>query len=297
MDKRRYLGIEAGGTKVLCAIADGKGTILADCRIDTTSPDKTFDQIAAFLARENASPETIAASGIASFGPLDLAKDSSTYGYLTTTPKLGWQGADVLGRLLSILPVPCAIDTDVNCAARGEGQRGAAIGLERFCYITVGTGIGVGIIGLADAAGTGHAEAGHVRLGRAAGDDFAGICPSHGDCIEGLACGPAMRARWGVAAEDLPQGHVGWAYEAHYIAALCISLTYIVRPQRIVIGGGVLERAGLLADIRTKFAALSNGYATDRWSRDPETYLAAPMLVSTSPGLVGALALAADLVR
>lgn len=293
MNDSLFAGIEAGGTKVLCAVANNRGEILMDVRIPTTTPDQTFAQVAAFFAAQEAKVGAIKGCGIASFGPLDLDQDSESYGHLTTTPKLGWKGVDMLGRLTAILPVPTLIDTDVNCAALAEGMSGAATGLERFCYMTVGTGIGVGIIDVGRATGgAGHPEVGHIRVARAPGDGFAGICPSHGDCVEGLACGPAMKARWHASAEDLPSDHVAWEYEAHYIASICLSLTYITRPQRIIIGGGVLERSSLYAGIRSAFVKLTAGYALDSWAKQVETYLSAPGLSQPSPGLVGALAMA-----
>lgn len=292
---RLLAGLEAGGTKVLCALSDLRGRIVRDVRIATTTPDETFSEIAAFF-RTLPDGSGIVGCGVASFGPLELDPASPRYGSVTDTPKSGWRGVALLDRLAAIMPVPTLIDTDVNCAALAEGREdGAAEGLERFCYITVGTGIGVGIVDRgAIRLGMAHAEAGHMRVGRAPGDTFDGICPLHSDCVEGLACGPAIAARWNMPAEALPANHTAWAHEAWYIAALCANLTYTLRPQRIVIGGGVLGHAALYNQVRRAFVDLTAGYALDRWSSNPATYLAAPAFVDPSPGLVGALMLAAE---
>lgn len=298
MTEALITGIEAGGTKILCAVARKGGGLLEQVRIATRNPDDTLAEIARFYAQARDRHGAIEAAGIASFGPIDLDRASSTYGFLTGTPKAGWSGVDIRSRIATIVQAPTAIDTDVNCAAIAEARMGAAEGLDRICYVTVGTGIGVGIVeGGRTNAGPGHPEAGHIRVPRAPGDAFVGGCPSHGDCLEGLACGPAMQARWGCSAEDLPDGHAGWAFAAHYIAALCTNLTYTLRPQRIVLGGGVLERASLIEAVRMAYRGMTAGYALDRFSADPDTFLVLPRLNDPSPGIVGALAMAADLVN
>lgn len=286
--------VEAGGTKMLCVVASGGGEVLAQVRIATGEPDATFAAMAAFFAAERQKHGPVRAGGIASFGPLDLDRGSPHYGRLTTTPKPGWAGVDMLGQVAGMLDAPVAIDTDVACAALAEARAGAGHGLDRLCYVTVGTGIGVGFFEHGHSVGgAGHPEVGHIRVPRAPGDEsFAGVCPYHGDCLEGLASGPALAARWGGGAEHLPEDHVAWHQQAHYIACLCINLTYTARPQRIVLGGGVMERAGLYDRVRTRFAELMGGYAPDRWSGDPASYIAVPMLREPSPGVAGALMLA-----
>lgn len=295
MSQRYLAAIEAGGTKILCALADAAGRIGSATRIATTTPDETFGAMAAFFAGQPRDIH-IEGCGIASFGPLDLDPSSHRYGSLTTTPKAGWQGVAMLSRIREMLGVPTRIDTDVNCAALAEGlASGAAAGLDRFCYITVGTGIGVGIVDRGKTMSkVGHAEAGHIRVGTAPGDTFVGTCPSHGDCVEGLACGPALQRRWGRPAEELPASHVAWEHEAWYIAALCANLSYSLRPQRIVIGGGVMGNPALPGQIRRAFAAITAGYALDRWSADPENYIVPPSFTDPSSGLVGALLLARE---
>lgn len=298
MNRDYYATVEAGGTKILCAIADADGHFLEQIRISTGSPTETIRQIADFYRSLPVAYENIRATGIASFGPLNLDRNSADYGQLTTTPKPGWSLVNLRREMENILPCPAEIDTDVNCAGLAEGMFGAAQGLDRFCYITVGTGIGVGIIDKGNPlSGVGHPEVGHMQLPRAPGDDFAGICPYHGDCAEGLACGPAMKARWNQSAEDIPEDHVGWAFEAHYIAAICVNLTYTLRPQKIVIGGGVMERSSLYAPVREAFSTLMAGYSPDQYSTDIEQFLSAPALHTPSPGLMGAFELARRAVK
>ncbi|MBA3667812.1 MAG: ROK family protein [Sphingomonas sp.] len=293
----RFAAIEAGGTKVLCAIAGGDGAILAQCRIATRSPEETFADIDQFFGAGIAEFGPLRAGGIGSFGPLDLDPTSSDYGSIITTPKPGWSSVDILGRMVGILGVPTAIDTDVNCAAIAEARHGAGRDVDRLCYVTVGTGIGVGVAdhGVAS-GGAANVEAGHSRVPRARDDEaFAGICSYHADCLEGLASGPALKARWGAGAESLDPGHEAWAREAHYIACLCVNLSYTLRPQRIILGGGVLAQTGLYAQVRAAYVDLLAGYALDAWNADAARFICAPTLVDPSPGLTGAIDLARDL--
>jgi fructokinase len=287
-------GIEAGGTKMLCAVATGDGRVVAQQRIATAAPEETFAAIADFYRRARDRHGPVKAGGVASFGPLDLDRASPRYGSLVATPKFGWSSVDMRGRVAAILDAPIAIDTDVNCAALAEQRNGAGQGLDRLCYVTIGTGIGMGWIeGGRLAVGMGHPEAGHLRVPRAPGDEaFPGTCPYHGDCLEGLACGPAIAARWGKSAELLAQDHVGWQYEAHYIACLCVDLMYAMRPQRIILGGGVMAGPSLYDRVRRRFAELAGGYALDRWSSDPARFICPPGLQNPSAGLVGAIELA-----
>ncbi len=298
MGKQLFAALEAGGTKMICALADGEGGVLAQSRFPTSDPATVFGVLAAFYSERAAQHGPIRGAGIASFGPLDLDRGSPGFGRLTMTPKAGWSRVDMLGRVAAIVGAPAIIDTDVNCAARAELHHGAGRGLERICYVTIGTGIGVG---LCDTKGqqtrVGHPEMGHIRVPRADGDGFAGICPSHGDCLEGLASGPAIAARWGCPAEELAAHHPAWDYEAQYIAALCVNLTYIARPQRIVIGGGVMGQATLYPAVRFWFERLSAGYALDRYSGAVGSYICQPVLSDPSPGLVGAIELAWDAAR
>jgi fructokinase len=289
-------GIEAGGTKFLCGVTRDDGTLLDEIRIPTTTPAETLGAASDFFAQATRRHGALAAVGIGSFGPLSLKPTAADYGCITSTPKAGWPNADLLGHFRRTLGVPLVLDTDVNAAAVGELLFGGGRGLDTFCYVTVGTGIGVGLlINGTPHGGANHPEAGHVRLARAPGDhEFPGICPFHGDCVEGLACGPAMRARWGVPAEDLPDGHAAWSMAAHYVAELCATLTYTVRPDRVIVGGGVMrpQMYDLVRDgLRTKLA----GYDASLADLDFTDYVARPT-AGASAGLTGALALAFRLV-
>jgi fructokinase len=286
-------GIEAGGTKILCAVADMDGSVIADLRIATTTPAETLDAASRFFETVIAERGPLAALAIGSFGPLSLNPAAPDYGRITSTPKPGWQDVDIVGHIRRTVAAPILLDTDVNAAAVGEHLFGSGQGLESFCYVTVGTGIGVGLfINGAPHGGANHPEAGHIVLPRAPGDaQFAGICPYHGDCLEGLACGPAMEARWGQAAETLAPDHAGWDIEADYLAGLCATLTYTVRPDRIIIGGGVMQNAALYGRVRRLLRAKLAGYDASMRNLDMDDYVAAPS-AGPSAGLTGALALA-----
>jgi len=286
-------GIEAGGTKFLCAVADQNGHSLAEVRIPTTTAADTLDAASAFFAEAQLEFGRIDALSIGSFGPLSLNPVAPDHGCITSTPKAGWQDIDLLRHFRATLDVPMTLDTDVNCAAVGEHLFGSGMGLDTFCYVTIGTGIGVGLlIGGAPHGGANHPEAGHIRLPRAPGDvDFAGICPFHGDCIEGLASGPAMSARWGVVGERLPTDHPGWEMEVDYIAGLCATLTYVVRPDRIILGGGVMAAPDMHDRVRRALRTKLAGYDASLRSVDMTDYVAVPT-AGASAGLTGALALA-----
>ncbi|MDQ1231592.1 fructokinase [Sphingomonas sp. SORGH_AS 879] len=285
-------GIEAGGTKFLCAVADRDGRILAETRIATTVPAETLGAASAFFRDAQRVHGGLSAFSVGSFGPLSLNPLATDYGCITSTPKPGWENTDLLGHFRQSIEAPMTLDTDVNCAAVGERLFGSGQGLDSFCYVTVGTGIGVGLlIAGAPHGGANHPEAGHIVVPRAPGDDiFAGICPFHGDCLEGLACGPAMHARWGVPAEQLPTDHPAWAIEADYVAALCATLTYVVRPDRIILGGGVMQPQ-MYGRVRSALVAKLAGYDASMRMIDMEDYVVAPT-AGSSAGLTGALALA-----
>jgi fructokinase len=285
-------GIEAGGTKFLCGVADEVGRVLDEIRIPTTSPGETLAAASQFFTRAAGRYGRMSALGIGSFGPLSLRPTAADYGHITSTPKPGWSNADLLGHFRRTLSVPMVLDTDVNAAALGELLFGSGRGLDTFCYVTIGTGIGVGLlIGGTPHGGANHPEAGHIRVIRAPGDGaFAGICPYHGDCLEGLACGPAIHARWGTPAEQLADTHPAWTIEAHYVAELCASLTYIVRPDRIIIGGGVM-RPPMYGSVRAMLEHKLGGYDASLRDLDLDDYIARPT-AGSSAGFAGALALA-----
>ena len=287
--------VELGGTKCVAAIGDADGHVVAETRVPTTSVGATLGALVSFFEAQRGALGLIEAIGIGSFGPVDLNPQSPTYGYITTTPKPGWAQADLRGRIQRALNVPVAFDTDVNVAAFGEhywvSENKA---LDPLLYMTVGTGIGVG--GLVNGQllhGLLHPEAGHMRLPRdPQRDPFTGACPYHGDCFEGLACGPAMAKRWGQPAETLPADHPAWQLEAHYIALAVMNLTLVVAPQKIVIGGGVMQQSGVIEMVRREVVESLNGYLqTDRITRDIDQFIVLPAL-GNQAGMLGAIALA-----
>ena len=255
-------GVEAGGTKFVCLVGDERGRVLAEHRIPTRTPRETLPEAVDVLRRASDGVGPLAAIGIGAFGPLDL-RPGPGYGRLLATPKAGWSGVDLAGPLRSALGVPVAVDTDVTAAALAEGRWGAAAGLSTFAYITVGTGIGVGVVaGGLPLHGLVHPEAGHVSVPRVAGDDFPGVCPFHDDCLEGMASGPAIAARWGAPAQELEGTRLERAVdlEAAYLASGIRTLVYALAPERIIIGGGVVGLAGLLGRVRVHLARELGGY-------------------------------------
>jgi fructokinase len=290
-------GIEAGGTKFVCAVGTGPDDVRAETRFPTTTPEETIGQAIAFF-KEQAQKEPLAAIGIASFGPVDPNPASPTFGYVTTTPKPYWSQADLAGTISRALGVPVGFDTDVNGAALGEARWGAAQGLDTFIYLTIGTGLGGG--GLVNGKlmhGLIHPEMGHVRLPRHPDDPYPGACPFHGDCLEGMAAGPALQGRWGQRAETLPLDHPAWEIEAHYLAYGLVNFICTLSPQRIVLGGGVMDQAHLFPLVRRKTRELLNGYV-----QSPEIieridgYIVPPGLGNRA-GVLGAIALAEQQIK
>ena len=284
-----YGGIEAGGTKFVCAAGTGPDDTGTPARIETRTPKETLQEVIAFFVRH-----PVAGIGIGSFGPLDLDPASSTYGHITTTPKAEWRGADLAGPLREALDVPVVVDTDVNAAALGERTWGAGKGLDDLVYLTVGTGIGGGaVVNGKLLHGRGHPEMGHLLLPHdLQRDPFAGCCPYHGDCWEGLASGEAMRLRWGRPAEELPPDHPGWGLEADYLAAGIMTVMVTLSPRKVVAGGGVGTAPGLLPLVREKLVALLDDYGDfPNTIRDMNDFLVPPGLGDRS-GVLGAIALA-----
>lgn len=285
-------GIELGGTKCICILASGPSDIRDEVRLPTTTPAATLGALEDVLRRWGRETP-VAALGVASFGPLDLQPSSRTWGSIVTTPKPGWDGTDLRG-LARRLDAPLVIDTDVNGAAFAEGRWGAARGLSSFAYVTVGTGVGVGsIIGGRSVTGLGHSEAGHLRIGRAPGDHWAGLCPYHGDCVEGLAAGPAIAARTGRPASELEPDDPVWNQVAHALGGLMHNLVLTAAPERILIGGGVLDgQPWLFPRVRAALLDSLAGYAVaDRIARDVDRFVQRPGLGSRA-GPLGAVALA-----
>ena len=286
-------GIEAGGTRFVCAIGSGTDDIVAETRFATTGPDETIGEAFAFFQSQRAR-HPISAIGIASFGPVDLDPDSPTWGHVTSTPKPGWKNTDIAGMVGNELGVPVGFDTDVNGAALAEGLWGAAQGLDTFVYLTVGTGIGGGgLMNGRPMRGLVHPEMGHVRIPHdRTKDPFAGVCPYHGDCLEGLASGPAMEARWKTPPESLPSDHRGWELEATYLAMGLSNLVCTLSPQRIVIGGGVMEQPRLLPMVRSKTRELLGDYVqTPDILEHIDEYIVPPGL-GRKAGVLGAIGLA-----
>jgi len=289
-----YGGIEAGGTKFVCMVGAGPAEIAAVERYPTTTPEETLQHTVDFF-RPYVRRSELAAVGVGSFGPLDLNPQSPTYGFITTTPKTGWLQVDLAARLERELGVPVAVDTDVNAAAFGEYfWNESNHGLDPLVYMTVGTGIGMGgVVNGQPLHGLIHPEAGHFFLPhRWERDPFPGVCPYHGDCLEGLASGPALAKRWGMAAERLPEGHPAWELEAEYLALAVCNLVYALSPQRIVLGGGVFQHRGLLELVRQNVVRLLNGYIQAQpLLKKIQEYIVPPSLGSRA-GVLGALALA-----
>jgi fructokinase len=291
-------GIEAGGTKFVCAIGSGPDDFHAETRFPTTTPEETISRSIAFFREQIERIGPLKAIGIAAFGPLDPNPNSSTFGYLTTTPKPGWANTDLAGEIRDAIRVPIGFDTDVNGAALGEKRWGAAQGLDNFIYLTIGTGIGGGaMVNGRLVHGLVHPEMGHMPLPHDhSADPYPGCCPYHGDCLEGMAAGPAIGERWGEPASELPPEHPAWDLEAHYLALALQTLICTLSPERIILGGGVMEQRQLFPLVRFKVKAYLNGYVqTPAILENIDSYIVPPGLGNRS-GVLGAFALAQQLV-
>jgi fructokinase len=286
-----YGAIEAGGTKFVCAVGSGPDD-LSSVQFPTTSPQKTIDAAVDFFRREAGG--RLVALGIGSFGPIDLNRASPHYGFITATPKPGWQNTDLAGPLRAALQVTVEFDTDVNAAALGETRWGAARDVESCLYLTVGTGIGGGAVANGRLLhGMMHPEMGHIRIPHnLAADPYRGGCPFHGDCLEGLASGPAMQERWQKPAAELPSGHAAWALEARYLALAIANYVFTLSPARVILGGGVMQQTQLFPLIREEFRKILNGYIQmPQILTELDCYIVPPALGNRA-GVLGALALA-----
>ncbi len=289
-----YGCIEAGGTKFVLGVLSDPADTAPVARVPTTSPAETIQACLAFFDA-HAPAQGYSAFGIATFGPVDLDSLSPRWGWITETTKPGWRELDLVGPFARAFACPVAIDTDVNGAALGESRWGAAAGVGVATYLTVGTGIGGGVtIGGQPLHGALHPEMGHYSPARHPQDDFVGICPYHGACLEGLASGPAIMARWGASLSDLPQDHPAHEIVAYYLAQSVVAQQAMLSPNRIVLGGGVMQTPGLLGRVRDAAARLGNGFFCA--SADYEALVVDPGL-GTRSGLLGALALAMDVRR
>lgn len=282
--KKIFGAIEAGGTKFVLAAGTGPEDIIARKVIETTTPKETLGAAVDFFKRIPAG-STISAIGIGSFGPADI-----TRGTITTTPKKGWDDTDFSGFIKKKLDVPVGFDTDVNAAALGEMEWGAARGINDFIYITVGTGIGGGaVVNGSLLHGLSHPEMGHIIMPRG---EFAGICPYHGNCLEGLASGPAIEARWNKRAGELPVSHPAWEIEAEYLASALSTYIFTLSPRRIIMGGGVMKTKGLMDLVRKKTLKILNGYLRLPFISDNMENFIVPPGLGDNSGIMGAIVLA-----
>jgi fructokinase len=283
--------VEAGGTKFVCGLMSGPEDNRAIATIPTTTPEETIRNVCDFFETEQGVYGRAAAFGIASFGPLQLDQADSRWGELLDTPKPGWSGVNVMARLVRHFDRPCAVDTDVGAAALAESIFGCARGLRSAAYVTVGTGIGAGlVIDGSTVIGLDHPEAGHIRPPRFAKDlSFSGICPFHGDCLEGLASGPAIIKRWGKPLNQLPREHLAHDVISWYLGVLAVTLAAVTSPHRIIFGGGVMQTPGLIERVRIHAAQLGGPYLFG--SRSLEDLICVPEL-GTRAGLAGAYLLA-----
>jgi fructokinase len=286
-------GIEAGGTKFVCSVGTGPDELRAMTRFPTTTPEETLGQAISFFKEQEAQEEPLSAIGVASFGPVDPDPDSPTFGFITSTPKMDWVNTDFIGALQEHFEVPMGFDTDVNGAALAEGKWGAAAGLHTFIYLTIGTGIGGGaMVNGRLLHGLIHPEMGHIRLHHDwERDPFPGNCPYHGDCLEGMAAGPAIEERWGQKGQELEPGHPAWDLEAGYLAQALQSLVCVLSPQRIIMGGGVMNQTGLIAKVREKTVTYLNDYIQHPAITEHIDEYVVPPALGGRAGVLGAIAL------
>jgi fructokinase len=284
-----YGALEAGGTKMVCALGDENGRILEQVSIPTIDPDTTMPEIIKYFKDKD-----IKALGIACFGPIDLNRKSPTYGYITTSPKQKWAGYNIVGAMKDALHVPVGFDTDVNGSLLGEITYGQAQGLTDALYLTIGTGIGGGVYTNGRLLhGMLHPELGHMRLIMHPEDTYKGLCPFHGQCFEGLAAGPAIENRWGKKAIELKDNPKVWEFESFYIAQALTDLILILSPQIIILGGGVMHQTQLFPMIRKKVLEMLNGYLTTKELKDIDHYIV-PASLKDDQGIMGCIKLAID---
>ena len=281
--------LEAGGTKMVCAIGNEQGQVLERISIPTVSPKETMPQMIDFFGNNH-----IEALGIGCFGPINPVKGTATYGYITSTPKLAWQNYNIVGAFEKALDCPVGFDTDVNASMLGEITFGAACGLDSCIYVTIGTGVGVGVYvngGLLH--GMMHPEAGHILLQRHPEDSYAGKCPFHGNCLEGMAAGPAVEERWGAKGTELSKRREVWELEAYYIAQACVNYTLTYSPRRIILGGGIMHQEQLFLMIRRQYRELMADYVNTPELKDLNSYIV-PCSLEDNQGIMGCLQLAVD---
>lgn len=286
---KKYGALEAGGTKMVCAIGDEHGNILEQATLPTHAPADTLPPIIDYFQGKE-----IAALGIGCFGPIDLRRGSPTWGHILDTPKLPWRHCDVAGALKDALHVPVGLDTDVNGSLLGEVTYGAAKGLTDVAYLTIGTGIGAGVLSGGNLLhGMLHAEAGHIAMAPVPGDAYRGKCPYHGACFEGMAAGPAIEERWGAPGRELADRAEVWELEAEYVAQALATLVMVLSPQRFILGGGVMRQRQLFPLIREKTRRNIAGYVNTAELDDIDHYIV-PASLGGDQGIMGAVKLAID---
>ena len=279
--------LEAGGTKMVCAIGNENGEILEQKSIPTTTPEETMPAILEYFKDKE-----IASIGIACFGPIDLNKNSETYGYITSTPKIPWRNYNIVGAVKDALKIPVGFDTDVNGSLLGEVTWGCAKGLTDAVYFTIGTGVGAGIMTNGKMLhGMLHPEAGHVKMVPRSGDTYKGKCPYHGTCFEGMAAGPALEERWGAKAVQLADREEVWDLESYYIAQALMGIVLTLSPQKIILGGGVMHQKQLFSMIREKMLKELNGYIQAKELTDIDNYIV-PASLNDDQGIMGCIKLA-----
>lgn len=296
MSNLLFGAIEAGGTKFICEVSDVNEKLLADTRIATTRPAETLGKVCDFFSLHAKGSSRYAGIGIASFGPLEIHKESPQYGYILQTPKAHWSNIDLVSPLAQHFACPIAVDTDVNAAARAEALKGAARGCELVVYVTVGTGIGGGVwIKGNQHNGSLHPEMGHIRIPLHPDDrNFTGVCPFHGTCLEGLASGPAIVSRYGSSLESLPSSHPAIAREGYYLGQLAATIILLYSPQRLIFGGGVMQRQELYLHIRETVTQTLAGYAGIGLTSGQLDTLIIPPALGSRAGITGALLLAQE---
>lgn len=285
----RIGALEAGGTKMVVAVGNEKGEIIERSSIPTESPEITMPKLVDYFKNSK-----IDALGIGCFGPIDLNRESNTYGYITSTPKLPWRNYNIVGTFAEVLKVPVGFDTDVNASAIGEGTWGISQDVRNSIYITIGTGVGVGVlIDKKPLHGMLHPEAGHILLAKHPKDSFRGCCPYHDNCMEGLASGPAIEARYGKKAYELTDNEEVWELEGFYIAQALVNYILTLSPQRIILGGGVMHQEQLMPIIHREVLRMLNGYINTPELRAMEDYIVFPKL-NDNQGIMGCIKLALD---
>ncbi|RKM62226.1 ROK family protein [Butyrivibrio sp. CB08] len=284
-----YGALEAGGTKMVVAIGDENGRILEQQSIPTTTPDETMPKIIEYFKGKE-----IRTLGVACFGPIDLNKSSKTYGYITSTPKTAWKNFNIVGCLKDALRIPVGFDTDVNGSILGEITYGCAKGLTDAIYLTIGTGIGGGVMSNGRLLhGMLHPELGHIRIGKRADDKGSSVCPFHDDCLEGLASGVSIEKRWGKKGVELKDNEEVWELEADYIATALVNYCLTLSPQKIILGGGVMHQEQLFPLIRNKFRDKMAGYIQTKELENLDEYIV-PASLHDDQGIMGAVKIAID---